>query len=795
MINNYNSDSIHSIKQDVVEDDVIDLKRIFNKVIQSWSLYLVSIIVCVVLAYVYGLFSSSSWHISSKILVKDDKGSAQGVLGGSISGDVGSIFNVKSSADNEIQLLKSRTLMQNTVRGMQLNVRTYVKEGFKSREIFNESPFVVGISYKADTLTFRKYDVEILSNDEFTITNSDENIKKNARFSAPVNLPQYNLVIRKIAGIKIGTKYMIAIGAQDAAVDEFLRDFTASLSDKQATTIDLGLTYPNPAKGEAILNRLMQLYLQSNLQNDKIIADSTIAFIDSRIALVSKELNNIEKKFEEYKTQNNIANINEQSKALVTSASEYYDRLAQQESQLTIINDIERYLNNPKNKNVIPSSLVNPGDQSFGQAINSYNQLLLSRDKATLSYTENNPIIENIDKQLSNSRINLLQNLQTYKKSLQTGRTQLQKNNNQFTGQLKQIPVKERNYLDFARQQNLKQELFIFLLQKREETAIARNSTISSARIVDMAKSDYMPFKPKKSFMYLIGAILGVILPSIFLFVKEFLNVRIDTRDDVVRATPVPILGEIGHNSDKNSLVTGINSRSVISEQFRSLRTNLQFVLDSSKSNVILFTSSMSGEGKSFLSLNLGSALALTNKKVVFMEMDLRKPKLSESIGLSNENGFTNYAISDDRDFDFEKLLKPLSFNKNCYLISAGPIPPNPAELLINGKLDKLISYLKGKFDYIIIDCAPVGLVTDALMIERHADLTFYVTRQKFTYKSQLEILNDLVKTNKVKNVYLVVNDIKAGKAGYSGYRQAYGYGIEEINDNWWSALKFWKRK
>ena len=791
MLSNQASTPDTNITQSL-EEDTIDVKQIVAKVVSNWSLFVLSVIVCLILAFIYSYYASPNWQISSKLLVKDEKNSAQNALGGSLSGDVGSLFSAKSSADNEIQILKSRTLMQKAVDAMQLNVRTYAKDGLKVREIFEESPFSVTLAYTVDTVVARKYDIKILNQNEFILSNSNDDLSIKYRFGDVIRLKQYNLRLRYKQGFKHANDYQIIIESQDETIDSFLERFSATLSDKQATTIDLSLNYSNPSKGEAILNKITQIYLQSNLQNDKEIADSTMSFIDSRILLVSKELNNIEQQFEQYKATNNIANISEQSKVLVGSASEYYDKLAQQETQLTVINDLERYLYNPQNKTVIPSSLINPSDMAFGQAINAYNELLLSRDKASLSLTENNPVVQNIDKQLDNARASLLNNITTYKKSLQTGKTQLQQQNTGFTGQLKQLPRKERNYLDFTRQQNLKQELYLFLLQKREETAISRNSTLSSSRIIDYAKSDYKPNKPKKAFIFLIGIFLGAIIPAIYLFVRELLNIRIDSKSDIEKATRAPILGEIGHNSDKQSLVTGTNSRSVISEQFRSLRTNMQFVLDASKSNVLLFTSSMSGEGKSFLSLNLGSALALTDKKVVFMEMDLRKPKLSESVGLSIDNGFTNYAISDELNTDFKKLLKPLSFNKNCYLISSGPIPPNPAELLMNGRVEKLIAYLKNEFDYIIMDCAPVGLVTDALMLERHADLTFYVTRQGYTYKSQLNIVNDLLKNNKVKSLYLIVNDIKAQKAGYSTYGQAYGYGIEE-ETSWLKRFKLKK--
>ncbi|UEG54941.1 polysaccharide biosynthesis tyrosine autokinase [Mucilaginibacter daejeonensis] len=775
------------------ESDSIDLKAVFYKLIGNWQLFVISLVIALLASSIYSYYAHPSWSISSKLLVKDDKSNAQGALSGTLSGDIGSIFNAKSNADNEIQIIKSRTLMHNTVKDMQLNVSLFSKNGAKKREIYEEAPFSVHLIYKSDTLNYREYQIQVLNNKEFNISNSEDEIVQKAKFGQIIHLKQYDVILYYKSGKKYLPRYLVSVQDINQTVDIFSKRFAATLSDKQATTIDLSFIYDHPAKGEAILNRLMQIYLSSNIQSEKQIADSAMAFIDSRIVLVSSELTNIEKKFERFKTNNNIANITEQSKSLVSNASEFYTKLAQQETQLAVVSDLEKYLNNPQNKNIIPSSLVNPADQSFGLAINAYNELLLSKQKALLSYTSSNPVIENLDKQINDSRTNLLRNIETYKKSLQTGRNSLAQQNSGITGQLKQLPSKERNYLDFARQQNLKQELYLFLLQKREETAISRNSTISSSRIVDFAKADFLPFKPKKIIIYAVGFILGLIIPAMYLFVKEFFNLKINSKSDIERITPVTILGEIGHNSDKQSLVTGNNSRSVISEQFRSLRTNLQFVIDSSKPSVILFTSSMSGEGKSFLSLNLGSALSLTDKKVVFMEMDLRKPKLSESIGLDINNGFSNYAISDANNYDYKKLLKPLSFNKNCFLISSGPIPPNPSELLSNGKLERLLENLKKDFDYIIIDCAPVGLVTDALMIHRYVDLTFYVLRQGFTYKSQLHVLNELLGTNKLKNIYLIVNDIKSQKAGYSSYKQAYGYGIEEQDNSVFSKFKFWK--
>jgi len=265
-------------------------------------------------------------------------------------------------------------------------------------------------------------------------------------------------------------------------------------------------------------------------------------------------------------------------------------------------------------------------------------------------------------------------------------------------------------------------------------------------------------FKPNKSTIYIFGLILGLLLPAIYLFIKELLNIRINAKDDLVKITNIPVIGEISHDAEERNLVVDKTSRSVVSGQFRAMGTNLQFILKDHAANVILLTSSMSGEGKSFIALNLGSAFALNGKKVVFMELDLRKPKLSENMGINNSKGYTDYAISDSVKID--DILKPLWFHENCFLIPSGAIPPDPAELLTSQKLKKIIDGLKRRFDYIIIDCAPVGLVTDALLIEKLADITLYVVRQEYTYKSQLGIVNDLKLNKKVKNIYIIVNDV-----------------------------------
>lgn len=307
-------------------------------------------------------------------------------------------------------------------------------------------------------------------------------------------------------------------------------------------------------------------------------------------------------------------------------------------------------------------------------------------------------------------------------------------------------------------------------MQKAEETNISKTSNISIAKTIDPPKSDVNPISPKKSLFYLIGLLAGLVIPIAFIFGQELLNTSIKTKEEIAALTNVPVIGEISHNLSEDNLIVANQSRSAISEQFRALRTNLSFYLKTENEKVILLTSSMSGEGKSFTAINLGNILALAGKKVLLMELDLRKPGLSAKLAVRNDMGFSNFTINSE--IKMTDIVKPLSINKNLYIVSSGPLPPNPAETLMNEHVPKLIEELKKEFDYIIMDAPPVGIIADAQLLSRYADVTLYLVRQKITQKDQLKIVEDLYQTKKMKNLGIVVNDIVSKYYGYG-----YGYG------------------
>ncbi len=758
-----------------IEESNFDLKSIINKVLAYWYLFIISIVICVPIAYILAHYSTPDYNINSKLIVQDQNNSpkSSSLDEGAGGLDLSDLLSLPSNALNEVQILKSRTLMDSTVRKLQLNVLVYYKGHFESVEMFDNIPFKVDFIQTDSSFTPITYKLSF-KGDSIILLNGDEQIK--SQFDKLINLKGFNLKFHKTAFQKqLADNYSLAITSVDERVDELSKNLTVDLTDKKSTVIDLSFTYPNPKKGELVLQTLMNLYVKFNLNNKVQIADSTLKFIDHELVLVSTELSGIENNFADFKRENKLADISEQSKALVGDASDYYKKLSDIDIQIALINDIQSYINDPKNKRIIPSSL-NDQDPIFADAITKYDELIMDRDKMSLSYQDVNPVMQNLDSQIDNARQGLNSSFKAYKQSLEVSRRKIQNENGKLSNQIESVPQKEKVFLDYSRQQNLKQEIYLYLLQKREQTAISKTSTLSSANIIDGAKSDPFPYKPQKRVYYLVGFLLGVLIPGMYLYIKELLNVKIISKEDITKKTTVPIIGEIGNNSENSILVVNNNSRSIISEQFRALRTNLQFILKSNKSNVILITSSMSGEGKSFITANLASVFALSGKKVVMIELDLRKPKLSLNINNENSIGYTNYVVSDS--IKLQDIIKPVSFSESCYIISSGSIPPNPSELLLDPKLELMIEELKRDFDYIVIDCAPVGLVSDAFLIEKHVDATLYVVRQSYTYKSHLNILNDFTAQDKIRNPYLIINDISNSKtSGYYGYGYGYGYG------------------
>lgn len=775
MRENFNSDAARLEKKNDV-----DLKYIVGKVLGNWYWFAISVAVCMVLGVLFMLTTTPKYNVSAKIMITGVNGRLPSGMASesSVLSEL-DLFSNQSNVNNELQVLHSRTLIKQTVRDLQLNVTYWMKDGLIYRETYKRSPFLIKI-IKLETAPLMEYDPQVydisIENNKVHFEDENTDTSFTAAWGDTIKLNYGTWVLEKnpMQVADPEAAYQLKINSFGSAFSNYNENIIALVTSTEVTTIDVTLASAVKDKGEDILKHLLNLYVQADINNNTKIADSTISFIDSRLAGVTQDLSNIESSIESFKKVNKIADLTEQGKALLNSNIETTRALDEQEVQISVIKDLETYLlDDDNNKRVMPTTAPIK-DPAFVNLLEKYNGLQLQRQQLLVTSTVNNPAVITLDAQAAQLREDLLKILQSYRQGLVVSRNDLSRQTTNLNSNIQKVPTQERVYLEYARKQSVLQALYTYLLTTREQTAVSKSSSVTPIRIIDAPESDPSPYFPNFIIVMLVAVILGLLFPSATLFINELLNTKVLTPDDIQEHTSVPVVSQISHSKSKSPLVVTRESRNAVAEQFRTLRTNLQYLLTGTNEKVVLVTSSMGGEGKSFIVINFASALALSGKKVLLLEMDLRKPKLSANLNLSHTTGITNYIVS---DLKLSDIIKPSGIHENCWIISSGNIPPNPSELIIHDKVEKLFAEARQQFDYIIVDTPPVGLVTDAQLISRFADMSLYVVRQKFTNKRQLSIAEELAATNKMRKLNIVLNDMKklpGYSYGTSRYESAY---------------------
>ncbi len=597
----------------------IDIRKIVTKALALWPWMLLCAIITISVSVAYLYFSAPSYKINAAILIKDQDSKMGGGPDMSMLQSIG-LLSGASNVDNELQIFQSYTLMNRVVRNMELNVAYFTRKGLKDIQLYGiQVPFYITFSQvNEDTLLSNpmKYDISLQGLNSFIIKDENDNTWK-GHWGDTLALPAGKAAF--IGGPKSASAetlvYSFTVANTDQVTANYMKSLVAEIPNKQVSTINLTLESSIPRKGEDILNKLIEVYMQANVDDNNRIADSTSAFIDVRLLTIGEELANIEKNIQNFMQRNELANISEQSKALIDNTSEYAKNLATQEVQLSVIEALQNHLNaNINNLRIVPASMMIQ-DASLNNIIDKYNSLLLQRERMLLSSTEDNPMVKSLDGQLMNMRGDLVTNLSSLKSSMQVAVNELRLKSGRLESQIRQVPAKERSSLITAGSSRSNRNCICSSYKKREEAAISKSSTIANARIIDAAKSESRPFKPKKMLILAAAALLGMMLPFGTVYLKELLNTRISTRADIESGTNATILGEIGHNDVGGAIVVTKTSRSPIAEQFRMLRTNLQYLLTGKDDKVIMLTSSMPGEGKSFVSTNLAVVMALSGKK------------------------------------------------------------------------------------------------------------------------------------------------------------------------------------
>lgn len=757
------------------KEEDFNLRLFFLKYLRYWYWFVLALILTIGGAYLYLQYAVPIYKVSAALLIKDEK------KGTSSSNDILKELNMFSGSkivENEIEVLKSKVLAEKVIDDLNLTV-SYYKEGWiRDVELFRKSPISLNYTILKDIAYQDPLYIRTIDTQNFELLDENKSSIGKYIYTQALNNSYGSFrVFLTDPKAKSGEMIKIRFASRESLVESFVKKIQVELINLKSTVLQLSLEDAVPEKGKTILAKLIDLYTYSSLEDKNSEATNTLRFIGERLQLITGELKDVEKDVEQYKTSKGITDLSAEGNLFLEKVKDNDSKLSEVDIQLKVLDGVERYLSSGQN-NVAPATLM-VNDPILTSFIEKLGELELQREKTARAVQTGNPFLETINSQIANTKQAIRENVSNQKKGLVITRNSLQGNNNRFESAIRTIPRKEREFVNIQRQQNIKENLYILLLQKREETALSYASTVTDSRVVDSPHATPKPVKPTPNIIYLIALLAGVIVPAAIINIRDLLNDKVQSRKEIENATGLTVFGEIAlkDKSHEGSLVD-LSSRSFIAEQFRTLRTNLQYV-NTNKGNtgtVLLLTSSASGEGKSFVAINLAASLAVLGKKVALLELDLRKPKISAYLGENRDTGISNYLVGNSNETDIIKKTKV----NNLFLVSSGPIPPNPAELLANRRIETLLEVYRETFDYVVIDTPPIGLVTDATILSPFIDVCFYLVRHEVTQKQNLTIINDLKKFEKFKSINIIFNGVNYKNS--QEYRYGYGYGYNYGN-------------
>lgn len=750
-----------------------NMKESLQKYSRYWYLFVVSIILSFLGAYLYLQSSPPVYKISSTLLMEDDK-KGDGELKGSAFSDL-NMFKTDKKVDNEMEVLRSKDLIRPILKTLSLETSYFQKQGLKKNELYGSNLPIKVTLLAVNSLGYTKI-LTITPATPNTFLLADKKESWELPYGKAIQKPGFKIIVDK-GPMNATNRKPVHIRFRDLnlmAESYSLSGLSIQPVVKDGNTITVSLTDNVPQRGLDILNLLIKNYNDENVAKKNTIAMNTIRFIDNRLKYLSRDLSIVEQDVENYKQSNMVSDVGMEAEMNITKSGEYSQMLASTDVQLRVLASLEKYMQK-SNIDLVPSSL-NINNNTLNDLTNKFNAVQQERTRMLRTSEESNPLVQNLTAQLLSLKSNIQENLQNIKKGLQIERSNLQAMSSRFNSKIRSVPAVERGILERGREQSVKAGLYKYLLQKREETTLSLSGTIPTSQVVDRPAYNSTPVSPKTQLVYLFAGLMGFCTPAVFIYGRSILNSKIVDIKDIELYTGVPVLGVINHLKKNESAVIEQNSRSTISELFRYIRSNLHFMNGGLPDQVLLITSCMKSEGKTFFSINLGMTLASVNKKVVLLEFDMREPKLRQKMHLQSKAGISDYLLNDELTID-DLLIQSRQF-KDLVLLDCGTIPENPAELMMHPKIGFLIEELKKKFDYVIIDTAPVGQVADAFSLSPYTDVSIYLVRYNYTNKLQLNVLKDILNYKKLTNPMVVFNDAKLENTNTYGYG-GFGYGLE----------------
>lgn len=779
------------------ETSGFDYKAFLVKLLMYWPWIVACVAVALIGAFFYLKTLTPLYTVSSSVLIKNE---SKGGANGANLEDLGFVSSSTQSFDNELEILRSRTLIKKVVTALDLYISYSVPGQFRDTELYKQSPVKVWVTpeeaermgYAQVKMSFRNQQLH-----EVLVEHEGQEWKKTveslpAVFSTPVGVFTFSAadstqqILQHVPEVIQAT-----VISPTSAAASFRNRLTVAPSGRGTTMALLTITGSQVPRGVDFLNKLVEVYNEEGNNDKNEVAAKTAEFIDERIRIINKELGTTESQLASFKQRAGVVDIAADATQAAGEQANYERAYAENEVQISLVNHLKNHiLNESSQYEVIPAN-IGLNNSDLNTVVQNYNQMLIERKRLLRTSHEDNPAVQSLNASIDVMRNSVMGAIQTAEKGLLINRQALQAQTRKYADKVSDAPVQEKEYLSISRQQEIQANLYLMLLQKREENNITLASTANNARVIDEPLAGGQIF-PTPSQTYMIAFVVGLALPIGWIFILGLLQFKIQTRGDVENITHLPIVGDIPLTSGttEGAIVVRENRNELMEEVFRSVRTNLQYMLQEGQ-KVILFTSTTSGEGKSFNASNLACSFAFMGKKVVIVGLDIRKPGLNKVFHLSHKEAGISQYLSDSEHTDLLSLCQVSTVSPNLYILPGGTIPPNPTELVARQALDDAIQQLKQHFDYVILDTAPIGMVTDTQLIARVADLSVYVCRSNYTAKSEFKLINELQQDGKLPHLCVLINGIdmnkretgsyygygKYGKYGHYGYGKKYGYG------------------
>ena len=775
-----------------IQEQSIDLSKEIKLYTSKWKLFVLFTSLAVFGAYMYLRYATSTYSTTTTILIKDEEDS-RGLSELAALSDLSSLSDLGSSdVDDEVEILKSKTLLETVVKNLGVNVSVYEIGKVKNKSAYSTAPFKVSfvwdpIKYKDQSLIqAQQYQITLNTQGGFTVKDLINESSYESKFGEDIFTAEGQMKVEKSSfyeGLFIKEEpilnYLVSVNSVTNTAKAYQSMIGVAPKSKNSNVVDLSLTLDDKYKAQAILNSLVDSYNQQAINDKNLVSVNTSNFINERLNIITKELNQVENQKSSFKRRNNLADIQSEAQLFIEQVGDAQQKEFEIETQINLTNSIIFYLANPNRDTDLLPANIGIDNNSINMQIQEFNRIVLERDRLLEGSTLENPLVINLNQNISSQKSILKESLKNQLNNLQITKQNLLSQKELINTKINSIPDQEKSYRSIERKQTIKETLYLFLLQKREETSIQMAVTAPLAKIIDRAYTANSPVSPKPKIIYLAALVLGFMIPFAYVYIKNLLNTKVEGKSDITnQIKDTPVLVEIPTIKAGDADVLAQNDRSSLGESFRILRTNLNYITKpkkvEGKALKIFVTSTVKGEGKTFIAFNTVLSLADSSKKVLIIGADIRNPQLHRYIqGAKNTKGLSEYLY--DNSVDAHSLIQKITINTHKVdFVNAGRIPPNPSELLMNGRFENLITELENDYDIIVVDTAPTMLVTDTLLLSEKADTIMYVVRSGYTEKDILNHPKDLIEDGKLKNVAFVLNDVEQEKVGY-GY--GYGYG------------------